>query len=418
MHLSVRDLSFSFGESRVLDKINFEVKDGEFVGLMGPNGSGKTTLLRCMMRFLAPEKGSIEVDGKSLIEYTPTELARTFAVVPQSSSSDFTFTAYDIVMMGRMPHVDSRFAGTSRRDAAIVEKAMRRTNTWQFASKPFSSLSGGERQRVIVARAVAQRSRALLLDEPTVYLDISGQIEVMDLIKQLNREDGTTVIAVMHDVNLAARYCDRIGLLSNGALEAVGSPAEVLTPENIQSVYGMGVVVRKDPFSGSVFVLPHTLAPPRKRGIRVHLICGGGSGGPIMKALLDQGFSLSTGVVNALDSDFENAEHLHVPAVAEAPFSAIGDQAHEENLRMIRDSAAVVLSDFPVGPGNLRNLDAADEALRAGKSVFIVKPQPGRSIDFVGGRADSYINALFGRGAISVKDKEELVRLLSRRESG
>jgi iron complex transport system ATP-binding protein len=389
MRFEIKNLSYSFGDKKVLRDISFEAADGEFLGLMGPNGSGKTTLLRCMTNYLETPENCILIDGNPLQMLSPTKLARTFAVVPQSSSTDFVFSAYDIVMMGRIPHIASRLAGHRRSDVEIVRSAMERTDTLRFASRPFYALSGGERQRVVIARAIAQQSQGLLLDEPTVYLDINGQFEVMDLIRKLNREEGISVIAVLHDVNLAARYCDRIALLSHGRLEAIGPPKEVLTPETIQSVYGVDVVVRKDPFTD-------------------------GTGGPVMKALLDDGFSVSAGVLNVLDSDYQNAEDLHISTVAEAPFAPIGEGAHAENLRLVEGSSSVIVSSFPVGPGNLKNLDAAKAALGSGRRVFILPPEPGKGIDFVGGKADAAIKELIRSGAIQVDGIEDLLGKLSK----
>ncbi len=415
MKLEIKGLSFSFGDKKVLKDVTFDVEPGEFIGLMGPNGSGKTTLLRCIMNYLNPPADSVLLDGESTNTKSSEDLARTFAVVPQSSSTDFTFSAYDIVMMGRLPHRSSRFAGPTMDDAAAVREAMERTDTWKYATRKFFALSGGERQRVIIARAVAQRPKALLLDEPTVYLDINGQLEVMDLIKALNKEQGITVVSVLHDVNLAARYCDKIALLSNGWLEAYGSPAAVLNPETIQSVYGVDVVVRKDPFTNAVYVMPHSsLAAGPKHGRRVHLLCGGGVGGPFMKSLLDAGFGVSAGVLNVLDSDFENARDLRIPTVAELPFSAISDSAFRDNMALVRDSEFVVLSPFPVGPGNLKNVEAAKQAAAMGKRVIVVRPEEGRGIDFVGGKADEMVKELISSGAISVKDMADMLREISR----
>jgi iron complex transport system ATP-binding protein len=334
-------------------------------------------------------------------------------VVPQSSSTDFTFSAYDIVMMGRIPHRRSRMAGPTSEDAEIVKDAMQRTNTWRFASRPFSNLSGGERQRVVVARAVAQRPKTLLLDEPTVYLDINGQLEVMEMVKSLNKKEGITVIAVLHDMNLAARYCDRIALLDNGRLEAIGPPADVLTADTLRDVYGVDVIVRKDPYSGSIYVVPHSTASiSRRHGTRVHVICGGGTGGPVMKSLLDKGFVVSAGVLNVLDSDFENARDLHVPVAAETPFAPVGTASYEENLGMIAESKAVVLSPFPVGPGNIKNLEAASDALKKGKRIFVMRPPSGQIVDFVGGAADSLINELISSGAVPVEGIDQLISKL------
>ena len=417
MSLSVNHISFSFGDVQVLKDISFEVSPGEFMGVMGPNGSGKTTLLRCVTKFLPSEDGMVLVGLKPLNDLTPAEMAKTFAVVPQSSATDFPFTVHDIVMMGRIPHIGSRLSRESKRDIDVVHQAMERTNTLQFARRIFSELSGGEKQRVIIARAIAQKPRMLLLDEPTAYLDISGQIEIMDLLKKLNREEGITTIAVLHDVNLAARYCDRIALLNQGRLEALGTPKEVLNPETIQSVYGVDVSVRRDPLTQAIYIMPHSAATAiHKHGTRVHLLCGGGAGGLVMKSLHDGGYSVTAGVLNVLDSDYENAKDMHIQVVAEAPFAPISPENHAENLRLVDESIAVVVSPFPVGPGNLRNLEAATHALKSGKKVILLQPQAGQSVDFVDGRADAIIKGLITSGATVVGDVGELLSQLATRK--
>jgi len=419
MMLSVNDLSFSFGDAHVLKGLSFEVRPGEFFGIMGPNGSGKTTLLRCLTKFLPTDDGMVLVGPEPLNDFSPADMAKTFAVVPQNSATDFPFTVYDIVMMGRIPHLGSRLSGETKMDIDIVQQAMARTDTLQFSKRIYSELSGGERQRAIIARAIAQKPKVLLLDEPTVYLDISGQIEIMDLLRKLNKEEGITVVAVLHDVNLAARYCDRIALLNDGVVESIGPPKEVLTPETIRSVYGIEVVIRKDPFTQAVYVMPRASVPyVHRHGTRVHLISGGGTGGPIMKALLDQGYSVSTGVVNVLDDDFVSANDLHIPVVAEVPFSQVSEEAHTENLRLISESSFVVISSFPVGPGNFKNLEAAKVALNSGKKVFIVRPKDVPSMDFVGGKADALIANLITSGATITEDiSEVLVGFPGRRAS-
>ncbi len=413
MRLRVDNLSFSFSEAKVLRNISFEVAEDEFLGLMGPNGSGKTTLLRCLTRYLPSDAKAVLVDMKPLHTLPDKDIAKLFAVVPQSSSTDFPFTAYDIVMMGRIPHIQSRLGGESRRDEEIVLDALKRANASRLAYRPFFELSGGERQRVIIARALAQQPKALLLDEPTVYLDISGQFEMMDLIRKLNREEGMTIIAVLHDINLAARYCDRIALLNQGRLEVIGPPADVLTPDIIQEVYGVEVAVRRDPFTHAVYVMPRSSPTSvRRHGARVHLLCGGGTGGPLMKALTDHGFAVSAGVLNVLDSDYENAADLRIPVVAEVPFAQISDEAHAENLRLVDEAAYVVVSRFPVGPGNFKNLEAAKGALKMGKKVLVVSPENASAVDFVGGKADALIGELTRSGATAVRSFDELLSKL------
>jgi iron complex transport system ATP-binding protein len=414
MKLSVSSLSFSFGESNVLRDITFDVDDGEFLGLMGPNGSGKTTLLRCLTRYLPEGSHAIMVDMKPLHAFTDREVATTFAVVPQSSSTDFPFTVKDIVMMGRIPHVHSRLSPSRKEDAESVSNAMAAAGCAHLADRSFAELSGGERQRVIIARALAQEPKVLLLDEPTVYLDISGQLEMMDLIKKLNEEKPLTVVAVLHDINLAARYCDRIALLNRGRLEAIGPPEEVFNSETILGVYGVDVAVRKNPFTHDVFVVPRSVcAPTRKDGVRVHVLCGGGSGGPVMRSLVENGFSISVGVLNVLDTDHECATDLRVPIVAEVPFAQISDNTHSENLRRIDETSFVVVTPFPVGPGNFKNLEAAMYALTEGKKVLILGGSGPSGIDFVGGKADTYLNGLVDAGAVRIDSVYDMLELLA-----
>lgn len=411
------DLSFSFGNSRVLHNISFEAAEGEFFGLMGPNGSGKTTLLRCLTRYLPARAGAILVDMKPLHTMTDREVASTFAVVPQSSSTDFPFTVRDIVLMGRIPHLQRRALFSHREDSEIVLSAMMASGCAHLADRPFSELSGGERQRVVIARALAQEPKTLLLDEPTVYLDISGQLEMMDLIAKLNKEKSLTVVAVLHDINLAARYCDRIALLSRGRLEAVGPPDEVLNSDTLHNVYGVDVTVRKDPLTHDVFVMPRSLGVRgRKDGRRIHVLCGGGSGGPIMKSLLENGCSVTAGVLNVLDSDYESAVDLDVPIVAEVPFAQISENTHSENLRRIDEAAVVVVAPFPVGPGNFKNLEAAMHGLKSGKQVLIIAGGVMTSNDFVGGKADLYVESLIHSGAKRVENVEDMLRAIGCQE--
>jgi len=415
MKLEIKDLALSFDGKKILKDISLSVEEGEFLSLMGPNGSGKTTLLRCIMNYLTPEHGAVLVDMKSVHTMPDRELAQLFAVVPQTSQMDFEFTAYEMVMMGRTPHSRSRFSGLSKRDDEAVAEVMRCTNTWKFADREFSGLSGGERQRVIIARALAQEPKILLLDEPTVFLDITGQLEIMDLLRELNK-GGLTIIAVMHDINLASRYCSKIALIHEGRIESHGKPEEVFTPENIVRIYDVDVIVRKDPLTNSVSVIPrNTSSISPMHGTRVHILCGGGSGGHLASDLIDAGYAPSAGVINVLDSDFELAKDLHVPVVTEIPFAQVSDDAYSQNQKMIRESEAVVVADFPVGPGNLRNLEAAMLALEWGKAVFVMNGDSIGDRDFVGGKAGKIVGDLIRKGAVTVNEKRELIALIGKK---
>jgi len=415
MSIDIEGLSFAFGTTRVLKDISLSIEKGEFLALMGPNGSGKTTLLRCLMNYLTPKQGGVLVDAKPVHTMTDKEIAQLFAVVPQSSPTDFSFTAYEMVMMGRIPHAKSRLSSEKESDVKAVREAMKRTGTWEFADREFAGLSGGERQRVIIARALAQDPQILLLDEPTVYLDITGQLEIMDLLRELNRS-GLTIIAVMHDINLASRYCGKIALLHEGRLESHGTPQEVFTPENVMRIYDVEVIVRRDPLTHSVSVIPRStsmIVPAH--GTRVHVLCGGGTGGALLSDLIDAGYAPSAGVVNVLDSDFELSEDIRIPVVTEVPFAQISDETHLQNLQRVMEAAAIVVTDFPVGPGNLKNLEAAVAALGKGKPVFIVNAETAEKRDFVGGKAKQLIDDLISRGAVKVNGKQDLMAKLAER---
>ncbi|SDP71011.1 iron complex transport system ATP-binding protein [Selenomonas ruminantium] len=230
--LEVKNLSFSLGKRAILQDISLSVKRGEFVGIIGPNGSGKSTLLKTIYRVLQPQAGEISVLGRRLQDISLSESARLMAVMGQFHKVNFDFTVEDMVMMGRIPHqgISGRL---SARDRQAVERALSQAGIEKLAKRRFAALSGGEQQRVVLARALAQEPRLLLLDEPTNHLDIRYQMQIMEIAASL----GVGVLAVLHDLNLAAMYCQRLYVLKAGRLMAAGTPCEILTPKLINDVY-------------------------------------------------------------------------------------------------------------------------------------------------------------------------------------
>lgn len=230
--LEVKNLSFSLGKKEILQEISLSVKRGEFVGIIGPNGSGKSTLLKTIYRVLQPQAGEISVLGRRLQDISLSESARLMAVMGQFHKVNFDFTVEDMVMMGRIPHqgISGRL---SARDRQAVERALSQAGIEKLAKRRFAALSGGEQQRVVLARALAQEPRLLLLDEPTNHLDIRYQMQIMEIAAGL----GVGVLAVLHDLNLAAMYCQRLYVLKAGRLMAAGTPCEILTPKLINDVY-------------------------------------------------------------------------------------------------------------------------------------------------------------------------------------
>lgn len=253
------DFYYYENDGMVLRGVSLELGAGELVSLIGPNGSGKTTLLRVLSGLLMPKRGKVYLDGQDMRVLRRRQIARRVAVVPQELVMPFAFTAYEMVMMGRTPHVRP-ILGAGPRDHQVVVEKMRLTATLELAERPFNELSGGEKQRVIIAMALAQEPDILLLDEPTVHLDINHQVEILELIKRLNRQEGLTVLATMHDLNLAALYFDRLILLDKGQVVANGSPVEVLREESIRQVFQAEVQVQEHPtrHTPQVVVLPLT----------------------------------------------------------------------------------------------------------------------------------------------------------------
>lgn len=238
--ISAAGVGFAFGDRTVLDCVTFDAPQGQVLGLVGPNGSGKTTLLRTLYASLAAQGGSVLIDGDQLTSLSAREIARQVAVVVQEVPGELPLLVSDMVLLGRTPH-RSGFGGSGAADERIAAAALARVGALHLAAESFDSLSGGERQRVLIARALAQETPHLLLDEPTNHLDVRYQHEVLDLVRTLAAENGRTVIVVLHDLNLAARYCDRILLLASGRVMAAGTPDEVLAPEHLEPVYGVSV---------------------------------------------------------------------------------------------------------------------------------------------------------------------------------
>jgi len=242
--LSVREAGWHAGSRRILGGVSFDVRPGEFVALMGRNGAGKSTLLDLIAGVRQPSEGTIAINDRPLPEWPARDLARTLSHLPQMVRADVAFSVEQLVLMGRYPHAPSRFFETET-DAAVAREAMAATGTLALAALPLEQLSGGERQRAMLARALAQEPRLLVLDEPTSHLDLRYQAETAELLRRLNRERGVTILLVSHDLNLAAELCDRLLLLHEGRVAAVGTPADVLDQSRLEHVFDCRVVVDK-----------------------------------------------------------------------------------------------------------------------------------------------------------------------------
>jgi iron complex transport system ATP-binding protein len=419
--LEAEGISVGYADRPVVSDFSLSVGEGEFIGLAGPNGSGKSTLVRLFSRILKPLTGEVKVEGEDIWVKGAAWLARRVAVVPQDSPAAFDFTVLETVLMGRSPHL-SRFAVEGNRDFTFAWECLGLTNMQTFAHRPITAVSGGERQRAVIARALAQEPRILLADEPIAHLDINHQIQILDLLQRLAREKRIAVIAALHDLNLASLYCDRLVMLAGGRPLATGSPAEVITEQNVHHAYNIHARVRRHPTTGRPYItlagrhLSQSAERPAaqastekgKQGRRVHVICGAGTAGELLHLLFVEGCEVSVGVVNVADSDQQTAENLDLERVEEAPFSPISDEAFRQNCALAKSAEVVVVCAVPFGEGNLANLEAAKEALKAGRKVILVNSPPIEERDFTGGKAVRLFHELTGLGAEVVRDLPQL----------
>ncbi len=255
--LEIKGLTCGYNSKIIFQEVDLKVKDKEFIGVIGPNGAGKTTLLRAISRVVKPHKGAIFWEEKDIWRWSLKELARNIAVVSQSYETRF-ITVEEFVLLGRIPHYKKfQFLETAR-DLEIARRCMWLTDTLELKDRPLEKLSGGEKQLTLIARALAQEPRLLLLDEPTVHLDIKHTTKILVLIKKLNSELGLTVIIILHDLNLASEYCNRLILIDQGRIRKIGFPREVLTEQIIEEVYKTAVVIRENPKSSKPYIFVST----------------------------------------------------------------------------------------------------------------------------------------------------------------
>jgi iron complex transport system ATP-binding protein len=395
-------------DAPVVRDATLEVRPGEMVGLIGPNGAGKTTLVRAVTGGATVFSGAVAVADRPVGEYSRTELARLVAVLPQTAPSTFAFTARQFVEMGRHAHV-SRFGDLTAHDHAAVERALALTDTGSLADRRVDELSGGDLQRLTLAQALAQEPEVLLLDEPTSHLDLNHRLQVLDVVRSL-ADEGLAVLAVFHDLDMAARYSDRLAVVAGGTVGEQGSPAEVLTQDTLRRVFGVAAVIGTDPVTGSVQVLPVVRAQEgaAPRGSRVLVISGSGTGAALMRRLVLEGFEVSAGALSLDDTDGAVARALEADFRELAAFAAMtaGDEAAVAALA--GRAGAIVVVASPFGPHNLGDLRAV--AGHAARVVLVGEMRP--ELDFAHGEAAAAWRGLEADGARVCADAREVVRCI------
>lgn len=406
--LRFENLTVGYGERDVIKNFTCSIKAGEFISLIGPNGSGKSTLVHTVTGMLAPKSGKVFLDGRDNALISQKERARFAAVVPQNFTPGFGFKAKEIVAMGRHPYL-KRMQSETEEDYRIIDEAMEQTGTLHLRERKITQLSGGERQRIIISAALAQKPKVLILDEPTNHLDIQYTLEIMELMKRLNREEGITVFAVLHDINMAARFSDRIVVLNDGEKVADGPVSGIISEEVLKPVYRIDLVVRENVLTASpeiVALRSNREAVRRLNGKRVHIICGGGSGCRIIEGFYNHGWQVSCGVLSAGDSDYELARSLGLEIVEEKPYSPISDKACTANIETASRADLVVLADVDIGMNNLKNITALRDVENS--QILILRENAG---DYTGGKGDSVISELISSGKAWKVGKDEIEKM-------
>ncbi|WP_435073219.1 ATP-binding cassette domain-containing protein [Halorubrum sp. HHNYT27] len=349
--IEVTDLAVSFGDVSVVSGVDLRVERGECVGLVGPNGAGKTTVLRAIKGTLAPDAGAVRLGGDRACDLTAREAGRRVASIPQETGLAFDFRVRHVVEMGRTPHL-GRFDGHGSDDDRAVREAMAAAGVARFADRSITEVSGGERQRVLLARALAQETPALLLDEPTASLDANHAVRTLELVRDLT-EDGHGALAAIHDLDMAARYCDRIVVLANGGVSATGPPAEVLTADTLRTAFDAEAFVGRNPATGTPAVTAFDAVgvddgsevrrvDPR----RLHIVGTGRETARVVARLAAAGHDLSVGVVTGGDAAAETARDADAAVVAAPAFEPVDPEVREAAVALSRDAdAAVAVGD-------------------------------------------------------------------------
>ena len=397
--IEAENLEAGYNADVIVKSVSCSFAEGSFTGIIGPNGSGKTTLLKAFSRVI-PSSGILELDGKAVSDYTPAELGMALGFVPQDEGRPFPYTVLQVVLMARYART-SRFSALTPVDYDRCCRALDETGIAHLKDRSIRALSGGEWQRVLIARALAQDTRVLLLDEPTSHLDLSHQTDILSLMRRL-AGSGSTIIGIFHDLNLAALFCDRLIMIQDGRLVADDTPARVLTPEKIRAVYGADVAVSCHPATGRIFLMPLASgngSSEQVSSLHILVISGGGSGADLLHFLSGRGFRLSAGILAATDTDYLAAKALEIPCIAVMPFSQIPAHSLEKLKTALHHADRIIFSGHPVGPGNLPVLLALRDADPARIIIHLPADRDFNSYDFIKGAAAAALRELCAAGA-------------------
>lgn len=385
--LSVKNLSYSVGEKKILNSLSIEENSGELIGLIGPNGSGKTTLLKILSGIIRPSSGSVYINDVTLSKMTDKKRAKFIGYMPQDNNFSFRLNIMDVVLFGRYPYL-GRMEKYSRNDLLIAERMLEYVGLKDYKNRFFDTLSGGEKQLVVFAKVLAQETQCLFLDEPTSNLDIKHQSKLFSMASELAKE-GKIVITAVHNLNVASQYCNKLILLKGGSIVKEGSVASVLTPEIINDVYDVNAAVSVNTSTGArlVSVIPE---PAKEQKLAVHIIGGAGSAVNLTRELLRMGVKVTGGIAHRYDADLLLWDSAGIISYSVAPFSQIEDKDVKKAKELVKSADLTVLCTFPIGVGNYRNLFLAMEA----KKLIVIEDS-----------VDSASRVFFYKDSKSIYDK-------------
>ena len=364
MILKTSQLNVGYGKKTVVSDINVEVLRGQFVCLLGSNGCGKSTILKTLVKMLSPLDGTVYLNGKDILQMNSKEIALGTAVVLTEPISPGLLTVHDIVSLGRHPHTGLMGRSTEN-DLRKVTEALDMVDAGDLSARYFSELSDGEKQKVMLARALAQEPQLIVLDEPTSHLDARHRIEVMLILRKLTQEKGVTVIASLHDLDLAMKACDVAVLIKDDCILAVGAPEDVLQEKMVAELYNM----RKATFNGVLGGVELVGGS----GKPVFVVAGGGSGARVYRTLTKLGLNILTGVLPENDVDCHIARAIGATIIAGKPYAGISAEDCEKAYKLMLSVPQVIDAGFTVTEGNLKNVELVELALAAGKPVYTLR---------------------------------------------
>ncbi|SMB91193.1 iron complex transport system ATP-binding protein [Thermanaeromonas toyohensis ToBE] len=379
--LEAKELAIGYRDRKVVEGVNFKAFKGQFICLLGPNGSGKSTLLRCLAGLLAPQKGAVYLKGQSLYHFLAKDLAKHMAVVLTERVSVELLRVFDLVAMGRYPYTGI-WGRLKEEDNKKVWEALNLVHAQDLAFRYFGELSDGEKQKVLLARALAQDPELIILDEPTTHLDVRHRLEVTSILRHLSGEKGITIIASLHDLDLALKTCELAILVKNGKILAWGPPEEILTENIIAELYDIKDACFNE-YLGSLEL--------KARGHpEIYVFGGGGRAATLYRILAKRGFGILTGVIHENDIDYYIARAIGATIISERPFEEISLEAFKKASKLLERVSWVVDAGYPVGLLNRRNLELLRQAVARGKEVYTLRSQK-EAFNLYGNLAQGFI---------------------------